>query len=131
MILPPTVLYDANVLYPSFLRDFLIRLARTGAVRARWTEAIHQEWIRSLLRNRPDLPPARLLALKDLINASVPDCLVENLARRINSLPARSRRPSRACGSARSRGRAHRHRQSRRLPSGDSAAARDFRPDPG
>jgi hypothetical protein len=25
-----------------------------GLVRARWTDAIHEEWIRNLLRNRPD-----------------------------------------------------------------------------
>ena len=32
------VIYDANVLYPSTLRDVLIRLAQTGLVQAKWTE---------------------------------------------------------------------------------------------
>lgn len=34
------VIYDANVLYPSTLRDVLIRLAQTGLVQAKWTETI-------------------------------------------------------------------------------------------
>ncbi len=83
---PLAVLYDANVLYPNFLRDFLIRLARTGAVRARWTEAIHEEWMRNLLANRPDLSREKLLALKELMNAAVPDCLVSGYEHRIESL---------------------------------------------
>ncbi len=82
----PTVLYDANALYPNFLRDFLIRLARTGAVHARWTEAIHEEWIRNLLANRPDLSPEKLIALKDLMNAAVPDCLVSGYEHRLETV---------------------------------------------
>ena len=50
-----TVIYDANVLYPAPLRDFLMRLALTDLFRARWTEEIHDEWIRNLLEARPDL----------------------------------------------------------------------------
>ena len=34
------VLYDANVLYPSTLRDLLIRIAAAGLVQAKWTEQI-------------------------------------------------------------------------------------------
>ena len=45
-----TVIYDANVLYPAPLRDFLMRLALTDLFRARWTEEIHDEWIRNLIR---------------------------------------------------------------------------------
>ena len=36
-----TVVYDASVLYPAPLRDFLMRLALTDLFRARWTEDIH------------------------------------------------------------------------------------------
>jgi hypothetical protein len=71
-----TVIYDANVLYPAPLRDFLIRLAMSGLVRARWTDAIHDEWIRNLLRNRPDLTPAQLRRTRELMDRAVPDCLV-------------------------------------------------------
>lgn len=38
-----TVVYDANVLYPSMLRDVLIRVAGSGVFRARWTERILDE----------------------------------------------------------------------------------------
>lgn len=37
------VVYDACVLYPAPLRDLLLRVARTGIVRARWSNAILDE----------------------------------------------------------------------------------------
>ncbi len=49
------VFYDANVLYPSGLRNFLMHLALAGIFRAHWSAAVHDEWIRNLLKNRPDL----------------------------------------------------------------------------
>lgn len=52
-----TVVYDACVLYPAPLRDLLMRLALTDLFRARWTDMIHDEWIRSVLAQRPDLQP--------------------------------------------------------------------------
>jgi hypothetical protein len=42
-----TAILDANVLYPMMLRDFLITLATTGLYRAKWTEQIHDEWVRN------------------------------------------------------------------------------------
>lgn len=51
---PFTAFYDANVLYPAPLRDFLMHLALTGAYRARWSAQVHAEWKRNLLINRPD-----------------------------------------------------------------------------
>jgi len=47
-----TVVYDACVLYLAPLRDFLMWLALSGCFRARWSEQIHAEWKRNLLRNR-------------------------------------------------------------------------------
>jgi predicted nucleic acid-binding protein len=69
-------LYDANVLYPFHLRDLLIRLARLGHFQAKWTEAILDECLCNLQRNRPDLDPARLARTRTLMNQAVPDCLV-------------------------------------------------------
>ena len=57
---PVTAVYDANVLYPAPLRDLFIRLAQAGLVRARWTEAIHDEWVRNVLKDNPALSPDRL-----------------------------------------------------------------------
>jgi len=84
---PPIIaLYDANVLYSAPLRDLLIRIAQTGLVRARWTEAIHDEWIRNLLQNKPDISPVRLARTRDLMNAAVRDCLVTRYDHLIESL---------------------------------------------
>ena len=55
---PVTAVYDANVLYPAPLRDLFIRLAQAGLVRARWTEEIHDEWVRNVLENNPTLASA-------------------------------------------------------------------------
>jgi predicted nucleic acid-binding protein len=75
--------YDANVLYPAPIRDLLVRLARAGLVAARWTDQIHHEWIRSVLRNRPDLSPANLQRTRELMDRAVPGALVEGFDRRI------------------------------------------------
>jgi predicted nucleic acid-binding protein len=72
-----TVVYDASVLYPAPLRDFLMRLALTDLFRARWTEDIHEEWIRSVLEVRTDLRREQLERTRELMNANVRDCLVE------------------------------------------------------
>jgi predicted nucleic acid-binding protein len=70
------VVYDACVLYPAPLRDFLVRLATKGLFAARWTDEIHDEWSRNLLQRRPDLDPALLQRTRALMNEAVPDCLV-------------------------------------------------------
>ena len=44
--------------------------------RARWTNEIHEEWIRNLLENRPDLLCEQLERTRNLMNAHVEDCLV-------------------------------------------------------
>jgi len=72
-----TALYDASVLYPAPLRDLLMNLAATELFRARWTAEIHEEWIRSLLADRTDLSRPRLERTRDLMSATVLDCLVE------------------------------------------------------
>jgi PIN domain len=55
----------------------LISLAIDGLYHARWTHRIHNEWVRNLALNRPDVQP-RLAALVELMNLSVPDCLIQN-----------------------------------------------------
>lgn len=53
-----------------------MHLALTDLFRARWSDQIHDEWIRSVLKNRPDLTPEKLERTRFLMNASVRDCLV-------------------------------------------------------
>ncbi|WP_454723366.1 MULTISPECIES: PIN domain-containing protein [Cupriavidus] len=81
-----TAVLDACVLYPAPLRDLLISLSVAGLFRARWTEDIHDEWTRNLLKQRPELDPAALARTKALMNNAVPDCLITGYAGFIDSL---------------------------------------------
>ena len=72
----PVALFDACVFYPAQLRDLLLRVALCDAFKARWTDQIHDEWIGSLLRDRPDITAERLSHTRELMNRAVPDCLV-------------------------------------------------------
>ncbi|WP_447860969.1 PIN domain-containing protein [Nitrospira calida] len=81
-----TVVYDACVLYPAPLRDFLMRLALTDLFRARWSDMIHDEWIRNVLAQRPDLKPEDLERTRSLMNAHVRDCLVAGFEHLIPSV---------------------------------------------
>lgn len=71
-----TALFDACVLYPAPLRDLLMSLAMEDLFRSRWTEEIHEEWMRNVLLNRPDLKADQLNRTKHLMNAHVEDCLI-------------------------------------------------------
>lgn len=79
---PFTAVYDACVLYPAPLRDFLMWLALSGRFRARWSLEIHNEWKRNLLKNRPDLSTEQLDRTSELMDLAIPDACVtgyENL----------------------------------------------------
>ncbi len=71
-----TALFDANVLYPSELRNFLMHLALTGLFRAKWTAEIHEEWIAALLEKRPDLSREKLERTRELMDKHAIDALV-------------------------------------------------------
>ncbi|MFB2978884.1 PIN domain-containing protein [Microseira sp. BLCC-F43] len=71
-----TAVYDANILYSASLRDLFVELALTNLFAARWTEEIHSEWMRNVLKNRPELTLERLTRTKNLMNANVQNCLV-------------------------------------------------------
>lgn len=81
-----TVIYDACVLYPAPLRDLLMRLALTDLYRARWTDLIHDEWIRNVLRKRPDLSADQLARTRSLMNDHVRDCVVTGFEHLIPSV---------------------------------------------
>ena len=73
-----TVFYDACVLYPAPLRDLLVRLARMGVFRAKWTQQIHEEWIRNALKKNPHLTRERLDMTASKMNEAVMDSLVSD-----------------------------------------------------
>ena len=70
--------YDACVLYPVPLRDLLMQLALTDLFRAKWTDEIHDEWIKNVLKDRPDLTRAQLERTRKLMDENSIDCLIEN-----------------------------------------------------
>jgi hypothetical protein len=82
---PLVAVYDACVLYSSFLRDFLVRLAIHGRghgwLRVKWTGRIHGEWMRAVLRQRPDVKPAALLRTRRLMDQHVLGCRVQGYQR--------------------------------------------------
>lgn len=51
---------DACVLYSAPIRDLLLHLADHDLYTPRWTEKIHDEWTRNLLKNRPELSAQQL-----------------------------------------------------------------------
>ena len=81
-----SVIYDACILYPAPLRDFLIELATAELFQARWTNKIHDEWIENLLKKRTDLARDRLNRTRDMMNKSVLDCLVTGYEHLIESV---------------------------------------------
>ena len=52
---PPTAIIDACILYSAPIRDLIVRLAQAGLIQARWTDEIHDEWMRNVLKNNPKL----------------------------------------------------------------------------
>jgi predicted nucleic acid-binding protein len=79
-------LFDACVLFPAPLRDLLVQLALADIFQAKWTDEIHEEWIRNVLNNRQDLAREQLERTKGLMNSKVRDCLVADYESLIPSL---------------------------------------------
>ena len=70
-----TAVLDANVLYPALLRDVLLSLAHADLYSAKWSAHIREEWMRSLLRDRPGME-AQIAAAAQAMEEAIPDCLV-------------------------------------------------------
>jgi predicted nucleic acid-binding protein len=68
--------YDSCVLFPSTLRDLLIRIAQAGLVQAKWSERILDETFRSVKAQRPDLDDDKLTRTRSLMMRAVRDCMV-------------------------------------------------------
>jgi len=81
-----TAFLDASVLYPALLRDILLRLALRGVFRARWSSTVQDEWVAALIRNRPDIPQARIERTRRLMDARINDAVVEGYEHRISSI---------------------------------------------
>lgn len=82
----PVSLLDANVLYPSLIRNLMMHCATSGLMAARWTNAIHEEWIRNLLADRSDLSLERLQRTRKFMERAVPDAEVTDYSHLVAAL---------------------------------------------
>jgi hypothetical protein len=69
---PAVAVFDACILYPFHLRNILVQAAVDGLVEARWTDEIHNEWIRSLAVRRPAIPLVQLQKVHRLLDDLLP-----------------------------------------------------------
>lgn len=76
---------DANVLYPSLLRNLLMYLATVGACDLRWTDQIHEEWLRNLV-SKSAQDRAKLERTRHLMEAALPEARVTDYEALIPSL---------------------------------------------
>ena len=76
MLDPSVVIFDACVLYPFHLRNIVVQIAVDRLVDARWTDEIHDEWIRNLVADVPGIPIERLQITRKLMNDALPDATV-------------------------------------------------------
>lgn len=73
---PSVAVFDACILYPFHLRNIVVQAAVDRLVDARWTDAIHDEWIRNLAAGAPAIPVERLQTTRRLMNEALPMAMV-------------------------------------------------------
>jgi predicted nucleic acid-binding protein len=73
---PPVAIFDACILYPFHLRNIVVQAAVDRLVEARWTDTIHDEWIRNLMASAVAIPIERLHATRRLMNEALPMAMV-------------------------------------------------------
>ena len=82
----PWAFLDASALYPSILRNILMRLAMRDLFRAFWSERIQDEWTRAVLRNRPHLPTASIERTRRLMDENIDDASVSGYEHLIDTV---------------------------------------------
>ena len=73
--MPFVALLDANVLYPIWLCDALLRIAETEVFQVRWSERILDEALRNIKANTPEVGATVDLRFKDM-RAAFDDAMV-------------------------------------------------------
>jgi predicted nucleic acid-binding protein len=82
----PIAVCDACVLYPFHLRNLLVQASMDGLYSARWSDEIHEEWIRNLLANVKTIPLERLRETQRLMERALPDAKISGFERHIESV---------------------------------------------
>lgn len=80
------VILDANVLYPAPIRDLLLNIADLNLIAPKWTELIQDEWVRNLIKNRPDLSAKNLNRTIKIMNQVFPDAEIYDFEDLIDNL---------------------------------------------
>lgn len=83
---PAIAVYDACVLYPFHLRNLLVQCGVDRLIDARWTDAIHDEWIRNLAANAQKLSVQRLTETRDLMKRVLPTADVTGYEKHVPQL---------------------------------------------
>ena len=83
---PVVAVCDACILYPFHLRNVIVQAGVDHLVHARWTDEIHDEWMRNLVANVPDLSVERLNATKQLMNIALPEATVSGYEKHIQTI---------------------------------------------
>ncbi len=77
---------DACVLYPPSLRDVLMWLAVAKVYEPRWSEEIHEEWMRNVLKDHPEIRPEQLERTRRLMEGIDANSLVSGYRAHLASL---------------------------------------------
>lgn len=77
---------DACVLYPPSLRDLFMWLAAAIVYQPRWTEDIHAEWMRNVLKDNPEITAAQLERTRRLMDRVSDESLVTDYEKHISTL---------------------------------------------
>lgn len=75
---PEIAVIDACVLYPFHLRNIIVQAAVDRLTEARWTNRIHDEWMRNLIANHPSLSIERLRVTRRLMDDALPAAMVND-----------------------------------------------------
>lgn len=70
--------FDASVLVPGFLSNFLLWLGQSDLFQAKWSPDIHAEWIRNR-KKRYNIDIAASEARRNVMDEKFPDALVTDL----------------------------------------------------
>lgn len=81
-----TVLLDANVLYPAYLRDALLRLAYAEMFQIRWSQEILDEMARNVKAGRATSQHAKIDRTVETMKEAFPDAMVTGYERLIASM---------------------------------------------
>lgn len=82
----PVVFFDACVLYPAALRSLLMYMAVGGLFQARWSNAVHEEWMSAVLNTRTDITRQQVERIRNLMNENAADSLVSGFEHHIGNL---------------------------------------------